>query len=285
MTEPTTVLILMGLPGSGKSSLCRHWLETFLHCVHVEYDAVVQDTTLESWRLSRHAALEALIRHLHEGTSRMILMDDNFHLSSMRKQVYHVCQKYCQQQEQGPTVRIGILWLDTPLERCLSRNRERLYPQRVHDDIIIKMNTTLEPPPKLHWEKNCCQRIVHHMDVHQTFASYHDIVTVGVDISTPLPRDVDDERRQTRENRVHEWDQVMRQWVGCVARIHRSSVNQANETRKACLEQVRRSQGQYVTDDDKNVMAVFINSVIASGDHWSNDEVEELHNQLTECHI
>jgi tRNA uridine 5-carbamoylmethylation protein Kti12 len=280
MTVPTTVLLLMGLPGSGKSSLCQHWLGEFPDCIHVEYDAVVQDTTLESWRLSRHTALAELARHLHEGNSRMILMDDNFHLSSMRKQVYHVCQKYRQQQQQDRTVRIGILWLDTPLESCLGRNRQRLNPQRVPDDIIIKMNKTLEPPPRLHWEKNCCQRIVHDKGMHQTFVSCYDIVTVCVDISAPLARDVNDERRQTRKNRVHEWDQVMRQWVGCVARIHRSSVNQANETRKICLEQVRRFQGRWVTDDDKEVMALFINSVIASGDSWSNDEVVELHIQL-----
>ena len=122
---PTIVLLLCGLPGAGKSRLVASLPST---AIPIEYDQVqddlLLDNSLEAWRTSRHVALEQLSQHL-SSSSQLIVLDDNFYWRSMRKQVYQTCQQYLiQQQHPSPIIYLGIVWLDTPLDTCLQRNRQ-----------------------------------------------------------------------------------------------------------------------------------------------------------------
>jgi tRNA uridine 5-carbamoylmethylation protein Kti12 len=262
-----TVLLLMGLPGSGKSTLSKKILESLPGSLHVEYDAVANEMIVEecdelqAWRLSRHAALKRLDYLLGE-RGPTILMDDNFHLSSMRKQVYHVCQRY-------PNVRFGILWLDTPLEICLERNQQRL--RLVPQDVIIKMHTTLEPP-KHYWELNSYLKIDDKTTMERIVAFLSTLAIVEPPVDPALQ---DEQRRLTRENRVHLMDKTLRLWVGCVALVHRPSVGKANEARKVLLAEVR------VVDTAVEATALmdkFLDSV--TGSDWTEDQVSVLHAKL-----
>ena len=259
-------LILMGLPGSGKSTLSKKVLQSLPGSMHVEYDAVANELIvdecdeLQAWRLSRHEALKRLDYLLGEGGST-ILMDDNFHLSSMRKQVYHVCQRH-------PNVRFGILWLDTPLEICLQRNQQRVL--QVPKEVIFKMHTTLEPP-KHSWELNSFLKVDDKTTMENIFAFLSTLAIVEPPLDPALQ---EEQRRLTRENRVHLMDKSLRVWVGCVALLHRPSVGKANAARKALLVEVRIRDDMEATA----LMNKFLESV--TGSDWTEDQVSVLHANL-----
>jgi tRNA uridine 5-carbamoylmethylation protein Kti12 len=262
-----TVLMLMGLPGSGKSTYCTRLHEALTGIVHIEYDVVAEsvmdnDERLLAWRLARCTALDQLRLQLLS-CHQIILLDDNFHLRSMRKQIYHLCQEY-------PNIRLGILWMETPLNVCLERNRRRSPQRRVPDHIIDKMHTTLEPP-RLSWE--ICVRVHEDttIDSIQQFLSNLSIVQ-----PPPDPALLEAQRRITRDNKSHQMDQFMRIWVGIVAQIHRSSVSKANQTRKDLLALV----GSYDTDTEgyHNQLLTHFMTKVTHG--WAKNDIESLHQQL-----
>jgi tRNA uridine 5-carbamoylmethylation protein Kti12 len=246
------VLLLCGLPASGKSSLakqvreqvvtqqqqqqqaqaqaqsqessssnhdddddddddddCYHRFFRRTGCCHlIEYDALQESLTdndddetnvLEAWRQTRGVALQDFQKVLTECVggdvaverfemqtqtqteteqsilSSLVILDDNFHLPSMRKQVYQTCQKVvaASRYEHGSSggnnsnsnnsssvgIYFGIVYVDTAVALCLERNRQRQRAQAVvgvvPDEVIIKMQVTLQPPPapNAFWEQ------------------------------------------------------------------------------------------------------------------------------------
>ena len=126
-----SVLVMCGLPGSGKStfaSAMRTNINTCVACgirydpiVLIDYDEIANDivrksssksahtatfseTDLQAWRDSREAALsqlETVLRNYFaesdadDNTSHsnlLVILDDNFFLRSMRRDTYKVCQ-------------------------------------------------------------------------------------------------------------------------------------------------------------------------------------------------
>jgi len=88
----------------------------------------------------------------------LIIMDDNFHLRSMRREVYKICQRYVLWQpdlkgthineEDMYTNRISftIVVVDVPMRICLERNALREGNNRVPDHVITKMARSIEFP-------------------------------------------------------------------------------------------------------------------------------------------
>lgn len=134
---------------------------------------------LEAWRRSRKVALAHLAELLqtressspikttesaHDKTSqfgdieRIILMDDNYYLRSMRKQVHMTCQQFLGRtsaegtsevaEKDAPKRRVAMVsaWLDTPVKQCVTRNEERELNRRVPVEVIERMARQMEPP-------------------------------------------------------------------------------------------------------------------------------------------
>jgi len=272
----TTVVVLMGLPGSGKSTLSNRILNALAGVIHLEYDAVAQEGNLHeenerllAWRLSRRIVLQRLVEKLRR--PGIILLDDNFHLSSMRKQVYQVCQEGS--LDQTTTIRFGILWVDTPVSVCLERNRLRSLQRRVSDEIIHKMQTTLEPP-KFNRETTCFMKVNDHTS---TDSIVHFLSSLSIVQPPPHPQDptkLEEEQRSTRENRFHQLDQLLRTWVGFVAQVRRCSVIRANAVRKEQLAKFRIADEEL---DKTMLVAVFMDLVT---EDWTKDEIESLYTRL-----
>jgi hypothetical protein len=53
------------------------------------------------------------------------------------------------------------------------------------------------------------------------------------------PEELERERQSTRESTLQTYDQLMRKWVGQVARIDKRSTGNANKVRKALLQSLR----------------------------------------------
>ena len=85
------------------------------------------------------------------GIQQIILMDDNYYLRSMRKQVFMTCQQVVSQQlgDNPTTFQIAMVsvWLDTPVEMCLERNQGR--KRRVPVTVIERMSRQMEIPEML----------------------------------------------------------------------------------------------------------------------------------------
>lgn len=286
------VLLLCGLPGCGKSSLARELKESstlFDRVVHIEYDDVAHEIQLQqcttcnafnsdslgAWRSSRNIALDRLDQELgrhffqedNTPASRLlIIMDDNFHLRSMRKNVYQICQSHA-----NANMYFCILWLDTPLQVCLDRNRQRPQKSRVPDETILKMSLEVPDPVKASWE----QGWVHFTNNSNTISIEQIMENSQVVHPPPPPVDpeiLEAERRKTRESLLHTYDGYMRGWVSAVAQMHRSDAGPANKARKDILQKLRNQKDNIASP--ASVMEWFVGHVCSSS--WTSDEIEVL---------
>jgi tRNA uridine 5-carbamoylmethylation protein Kti12 len=294
------VLILCGLPASGKSSLAkqvRDQLQSsdnhqhhqrplqndFRTCHLIEYDALqdslMDDETdaLEAWRQTRGVALQDFQRVLTDclvaekdklQSSSLLILDDNFHLPSMRKQVYQTCQKAiveCESKYGGHgSVYFGIVYVDTPVAICLERNRHRQRAQGVvPDNVIFKMDVTLQPPPLVDafWEQTVLKidgsdtytmedKVQRVLEFVQSLAP-ESIVQPPVDPIIEQER-VSAERKRTAASVTHTMDQSLRQLVRAVAQVRPAAASHANRVRQECLRQAKKEFATADDDDNNN---------------------------------
>ena len=199
----------------------------------------------------------------------VILMDDNFHLRGMRKQIHRLLLlKY-------ESIRFGILYMQTPIEICLERNRNRPGRRRVPDDIIMKMHAVLEPP-RAAWEVDSTKMIVN-----CTFSniSSKDDRLDGTPTPTPttfdeivdfiekcpiiveLPPEADAiadleqqaaDRTKTLESQIHNMDKLCRSYVGRVAKFDKTYAKAANAARKKLMQEFKAGRFEFEMEVDKN---------------------------------
>lgn len=143
------VVILCGLPASGKSTIAGKLKSERSEAVHVvDYDVInrrlmkegemdEQGFDPEVWRKSRQLAVEEMRTVLGRAVeSTVVIMDDNNFLRSMRKTV-------CKAAWEEKTAVCGV-FVECPLGECLERNSERRF--RVPQGVITGMLEVLEPP-------------------------------------------------------------------------------------------------------------------------------------------
>jgi tRNA uridine 5-carbamoylmethylation protein Kti12 len=365
-SSSVVVLLMCGLPASGKSSLAKRVREqvqvqskssnNLYHanrdrfristCHLIEYDALQEslladgDTdTLEAWRQTRSVALQDFQRVLTECvtivettdvhelslSSSLVILDDNFHLPSMRKQVYQTCQKVVashvhvhDNSNSSVHVYFGIVYVDTPVELCLERNQQRQrHGQRaqgvmpVPNDVIRKMQDTLQPPPvpNAFWEQAAA--VLHFDGSNET--EQHDKVQRVLEFAATLwqqqeskvPPPVDPaveqerlaaERKRTAASIAHLMDQSLRQLVSVVAQVRPAAASHANRMRQACLQQAKKEQLAKCNPDhsatgtgDDSVSAAlyaaiaidyFIEQVLQWQD-WTDDEKLDVKDRLS----
>jgi tRNA uridine 5-carbamoylmethylation protein Kti12 len=150
-------ICVCGCPGSGKTTTSR-WLIDRIHSYDfidsVEYlcsddfESALSEQQDSScfdhiiWKDARASLICRLneLRSMHVVQSpfaQVVIIDDTLHYKSMRKQLM-------------PNI---IIFMDTPLDRCISRNSQRANP--VPPDIIEKCYNLFERPPcKGTWESN-----------------------------------------------------------------------------------------------------------------------------------
>lgn len=328
------VLLLCGLPASGKSSLAKqvreqvqaqskqsssnhhdngnHFRMPSSTCHLIEYDALQESLkdnetdALEAWRQTRSVALQDFQKVLTEcvrtnvetqtqtqmqttetsSSSSLVILDDNFHLPSMRKQVYQTCQKVVAGEHgsggsvsnsSGNSVHIyfGIVFVDTPVTLCLERNRHRQHSQSVvPDEVICKMQDTLQPPPvpNAFWEQAAAVLCIDGSSCHDTNndnandMEEHDKVQRVLDFAATLcqqqesrvPPPVDPaveqerlaaERKRTATSIAYSMDQSLRQLVRVVAQVRPAAASHANRIRQECLQRGKQALGTFNHQD------------------------------------
>ncbi|KAK9805006.1 hypothetical protein WJX73_000675 [Symbiochloris irregularis] len=126
-------------------------------CVHIPFDdygsELETDFSPDAWKAGRQQAFKAvaavLTKHVGQpGHGCMVLVDDNMHLRSMRKDVWHLAR-----QHRAAFVQ---LYLPCSLDQALQRNSRRPPHQQVPLEVIQRMSERLEAPrPEQYaWERH-----------------------------------------------------------------------------------------------------------------------------------
>mmetsp|Transcript_4538 Transcript_4538/g.11426 ORF Transcript_4538/g.11426 Transcript_4538/m.11426 type:complete len:392 (+) Transcript_4538:129-1304(+) len=249
---------------------------------------------LDAWRKVRIIALnnlkDVLSAHFAgdgSASSLLILMDDNFHLRSMRRDIYRSCQDIlattlllpANNYHSQPLIGFSTVYLSTPTEVCLQRNNSRNGKERIPPEVINRMASVIEPPDetKPYGSFECF-----HISIDN---SKHNIITKESKIlheidkclqksllSPILPRDeicpeeifqLEQQRIRQREEtlkcQVQRIDQLLRKLVGAVGRVDKKKSKEANDTRKSMMEKIRKRDDSMINDtSDDSVSRHFV---------------------------
>jgi len=333
-----SVILLCGLPGSGKSTLSRSISEHyqrqtidessphFHKVVQIEYDAITSrlekdrseekistsmseatdsesftSPELEAWRETRTEALcllreELLLTLQQSGNSypdasicprreeelrlhflpipykMLIIMDDNFHLRSMRRDVYKVIQTFADQLQENASVtqnqeelhhsyeepiKIGLamLFVNKSLEVCIVNNKQRLgtanyIPQR----IITNMYQTMEIPDGQKAKFEICSMDTSETKVNTQNPDNGFFLQLGTLLSSSVsqhpvlptpppsmtPEEKEKERLATLQSTMHQVDLILRAFVGATCRTNKMFGKTANIARKVIIAECKQ---------------------------------------------
>jgi tRNA uridine 5-carbamoylmethylation protein Kti12 len=284
-----TVILFGGLPASGKSTLARtlqnHVSSSSRKIIHLEYDAFEDQIAsnqqkkdrIAAWNQARQRAIQHLqdiVQQEQESCPKqarplLVLMDDNFHLRGMRKQIHRFLLNY-------QPINFGIIWMETPLKLCLQRNQCRDRP--IPEDVVYKMHQTLEPPCA-RWEQ--CW-------IASTEATSTETIVAFIQNCSPIqdlpPDKIDSEKQErdrikTLENQRHSWDKLLRSWVSSICKFDKRLARSTNKARKGLLLRMKDTSSVITTDSE--LLTVFVNHIILdSGDTAGDDLGEALHRLL-----
>lgn len=266
----TTVILFCGLPASGKSTLARQLEKSYDGSViHLEYDALEDSMVAEqserqrrrAWNQARQVAISKMEDHFRTpndettpndtGVPRLILMDDNFHLRGMRKQIHRILLNH-------KPVNFGIIWVETPLPVCLERNLKR--KRQIPVEVIEKMSLAMEPP-RAAWESSWIQ--VGTDTPLETVFSFLESCQEILDLPEAISEEQQEaDRRATAQSQSHNWDKLVRGWVGKVAKYDNSLARKANDARKTVLQQAKE---QNLTCTEGGLLSNFVDLVVADG--------------------
>lgn len=267
---------------------------------------------LDAWRKGRVLALEmlkgSLITQLtgggnEPGIPTLIVLDDNFHLRSMRRDIYQTCQEIINMHPEGK-VGFSVIHFNTPLELCLRRNERRSGNDRVPQDVIIRMANIIEAPDE---SKSSASFERFHVSIDNADCDICDTTdTKGrhfideirrcleVSLESPIaPKSELSqeqiaqlehqkilEKEETLKCEIQRIDQLLRKLVGAVGRVDKKRSREANEIRRSMLEMIRE-HGDMVDMSDAHIVRNFACTILDIDSHseWrylDNDLVDSM---------
>lgn len=125
------IVLVIGLPATGKTTLCKA-LSANTYTKVWSLDEYPDTDTL---RTKNDQIFQMVSNSLHENHNSIHVIDDTFHLKSMRKRYVSLAKE----QKVG----LAFIHLDSSLKELLQRNRCR--DGRIDDAVILKMARSFEP--------------------------------------------------------------------------------------------------------------------------------------------
>ena len=168
------VVVMIGLPSVGKTTISRKLIENApdeIKVIHIEFDSIFKQELLkamtttstaaatatttfdrEIWKESRKKFQDTIEKELkgEEGGNKgkVVLVDDNSHLRSMRKSISRIASK-----SKASFIEIFI---EPNARESLESNSRRHQSQMVPEQVILAMFEAIEAPEptRFHWETN-----------------------------------------------------------------------------------------------------------------------------------
>jgi tRNA uridine 5-carbamoylmethylation protein Kti12 len=230
-----------------------------------------------AWQESRCVALQRVEQWLavsndHHDATRVLLLDDNFYLKSMRKQIHQVCAKFIQEPDSSPRrihLFFGIIYLPAPLSVCRQRNAQRPTPvaaatmERLHERFEVP---TVQNP----WEAAILViETRDHLADHVAQVLQFLAGIVENKAALVVPRAAPDESLPDPYTRQQQADLFWRRCVGWVAQQARSKVHLANRVRRHCLQ---LSLGDSST---RQWLFLFVQGIPHEGSEWLTGEEQQ----------
>jgi len=248
------------------------------------HNSLFDNIDLESWRKTRVTALanlkDVLTIHFTEDTadsSIMIIMDDNFHLRSMRREVYRTCQEILGIHTQA-IIGFSTVYFQTPLEVCIERNNTRNGKACIPLDVMRRMDTTIEPPdaskPYASFERfsitiDNSNNIddIHSDDIHTCIKqSLQSPILPKNELSSEEVAKIEEQRilqqEATRKCHIQQIDRLLRKLVGAVGRIEKKKSREANEIRKSIMDRIRKQNDDKISDKREDFVRHFTSSLL-----------------------
>ncbi|WKY03512.1 hypothetical protein Q1695_004907 [Nippostrongylus brasiliensis] len=138
-----SLVLIMGLPAAGKTSLCQKILENRPDTVIFSLDEINGRWTGGDDLHGERKTFERTVRrHLEQLgdeqlDNRLFLVDDNFYLRSMRRPFERMARSF--------RLRYSCVLVDVDVDEALRRNSSR-GADRVHDETILRMAREMEVP-------------------------------------------------------------------------------------------------------------------------------------------
>ncbi|CAB3401828.1 unnamed protein product [Caenorhabditis bovis] len=137
------LILVIGIPGAGKSSLCRKMKAKYGDLVRVSSFDEYRAMDLDGARNSRTAReervrFERFIFGQLENLNGIHLVEDMFHLQSMRRPFQKMCKSLA--------LRFGIVFIEIGLDEGLRRNSRRDPNERQPVETIRKIFENFERP-------------------------------------------------------------------------------------------------------------------------------------------
>jgi tRNA uridine 5-carbamoylmethylation protein Kti12 len=184
----------------------------------------------------------------------LIVLDDNFHLQSMRRDIYRLCQRIVgDDKSTGQLLTIGfsILVVHTHPSICKERNATRKGRARVPEAVMNNMISTMEYPTndknksvlrintsQIDYSSSCsCDEIL--------FKPIKTLLLTSLNHPIIVPVQPDNDHNETkdccsRHNPLHSIDLILRHLVGLTCTKDKSLARQANKVRKVLLDKYRQ---------------------------------------------
>ena len=152
MDDSNFIIILVGLPASGKSTFA-HNLEKVIKKKFIEFDFIIIDPDIIRGDIMKgnfDPSMEHLVREKNLNLIKkalkeknIVISDDLNYYASMRHDIKEIAEKF------------GVLYftihITTPLEKCIEWNKERGKP--IPDSIIIDIAEKIEFQSKYNWDR------------------------------------------------------------------------------------------------------------------------------------
>lgn len=133
------LFVLMGVPGSGKSTWCKNHItnETYVSRDEIRFSLISEnDEYFSKESIVFNTFIEKINNALNNGED---VFADATHLNrASRNKII--------KQIHAPVEEINVIWIKTPLEEALRRNSQRMGRAYVPESVIRKMFASMESP-------------------------------------------------------------------------------------------------------------------------------------------
>lgn len=147
-TNKQRLFILTGIPGSGKTTLSKSMVESLGdNVVHISRDDIRCE--LKGCEYSREVEAKVFKCYISKiATSLKLGYDviaDSTNLTKSKRYIYFALCEALKKSELAEVDVIGV-FVSTPLSKCIERNSRRTGMEKVPEEVIESMHSTIEEP-------------------------------------------------------------------------------------------------------------------------------------------